>query len=79
MPAGTDVTVNVVAALPVSKLARFLRPDADPASTTYDVAGSPDDGAVHVSVTALPLTDCVSAVGAAETAAAEIRPVCELV
>jgi hypothetical protein len=51
VPAGTAVTTSTIATLPVSKLARFVKPGAAPASIRYEAGGSADAGADHVNVT----------------------------
>ncbi len=61
---------NVVAVLPVVTVARFASPDPDPASMKYEVTGSPEDGAPHVSVTVAPLDELERLVGAPGAVAA---------
>jgi hypothetical protein len=58
------VAVSVGVDEPVSLLARSLRPLAEPASSTYDVAASPAAG-VHVNATVREMTVARSAVGEA--------------
>ena len=63
VPRPTFVATRVVAALPVSlSTTRFVLPENDPASSTYD-RGDPAD-AFQVSVTVDPLTLNASPVGA---------------
>ena len=57
VPAGTPLTVKVVAGLPVSNTAMFAAPDDEPASMTYDVAGSVDVDCSQFNLTVLLLTD----------------------
>ena len=52
-PGGATAEIDV-AVLPVSKLKRFVRPAADPTSSTYDVG--PPAAAFHVRSTLTPLT-----------------------
>ena len=73
VPLGTPLAENVVAVDPVLKLARLFAPLEEPASITYDVAGSGDVGTSHVSVTVLPLTDEVRFGGAVGAAVANSR------
>src|SRR5437899_6946171 len=64
VPGVTPVVPNVVAIVPVFRLARFARPALDPASTTYAAGVPPVTGALQESVTLVPATAAVSAVGA---------------
>jgi hypothetical protein len=59
VPAGTPVTVRVVAELPVSNTAIFVEAGEEPASITYDVAGSEEVGASQFKMTVLPLAEPV--------------------
>src|SRR5882672_3881805 len=63
VPLPTPVAVSAVAVPPVSKLARSVRPLADPASTTYEVVGP--TLALHCRATVDPLTAAVSPFGGA--------------
>src|SRR5262252_5810539 len=62
VPLPTPTATSDVAALPVSKLARFAAPLEEPASTTYELVGPAP--AVHWSVTIDPLTVELNPVGA---------------
>jgi hypothetical protein len=55
-------------------MAMFDAPGDDPASITYEVAGSEPEGAAHVSATVVPVTDAERLADAFGTAAAENRP-----
>jgi hypothetical protein len=75
VPLGTPPVENVVAALPVAKLARFVAAEVDPASMTYDWTGSPVTGALQVSVTLLPEDVAVRLVGPPGATAPATAPV----
>jgi hypothetical protein len=55
VPLGTFATLIDAAGLLVSKTAMFALPGADPASTTYELGGSPIVGADHVRATVVPM------------------------
>lgn len=64
MPARTLLMVTDVAKLPVSEVARSLRPKAEPASSTYDVGAAPVGAALQRKVTVEPVTAPVKLTGA---------------
>jgi hypothetical protein len=76
VPTGTSVATSDGVEWPLLKLARLLAPGVEPASTTYELAASPLDGAVHVSVTVLPLTEAARFDGVFGAESAATPPTC---
>ena len=64
VPAPMPLVEKLVAVEPVLKFARFERPDADPASSTYPVGVQPEAGAIHERVTDVPLAAAERLAGA---------------
>ena len=67
------MTLSVVAEVPVSN-EMIVAPEENPASITYDEAGSGPVGASQVNVTVVPLTDADSPLEGVGAAAAATRP-----